>query len=142
MSQRELLAKRIGLVGITNLLAESSSLILLPILTNNLSISEYGIWAEMMVTIGLIPAIALFGLPYSMVRFLSPINDQDKIREIFYDISSIIAMSGLVASLFIFVLAGPIADILFEGEIYIVRMLSLVVFIECLTNIPLTYFRT
>ena len=142
MSQRELLAKRIGLVGITNLLVELNSVILLPVLTNNLSISEYGMWAEVMVTIGLIPAIALFGLPYSMVRFLAPINDEDEIREIFYDIAFIIAISGLVASLFIFALAEPIANILFEGEIYVVRMLSLIVFVECLTSIPLTYFRT
>ena len=70
MSQRQLLAKRIGLVAITNLLVELNSLIMLPLLTKNLPTSEYGVWVQISVTIGLITTVALLGLPYSMVRFL------------------------------------------------------------------------
>lgn len=61
MSQRQLLAKRIGLVAITNLLVELNSLIMLPLLTKNLAASEYGVWIQISVTIGLVPAIALLG---------------------------------------------------------------------------------
>ena len=53
MSQRQLLAKRIGLVALTNLLVELNSLIMLPLLTKNLPASEYGVWVQISVTIGL-----------------------------------------------------------------------------------------
>ena len=65
----KLFVQRIGLVGITNILIALSSLILLPILTKGLSITEYGTWVLIMTTIALIPNVANLGLPYTMVRF-------------------------------------------------------------------------
>jgi len=141
MSRHEILVKRIGLVAIANLLLNLSGIILLPILTKNLSVSEYGIWVQILVTIGLIPAIVLLGLPYSMVRFLASIKDKREIRDIFGSISFIIIFAGLAASTAIFVLSEPIAFAIFNGDILTVRILSLIVFIECLNNITVNYFR-
>ena len=142
MSQRLLLAKRIGLVAITNLLVELNSLIMLPLLTKNLPASEYGVWVQISVTIGLVPAIALLGLPYSMVRFLSSAKGRENIQEIFYSMAAIIALSGLAASTVIFLLAGPIASAIFDGRQNIVQALSILVFLECLISIPFAYFRS
>ncbi len=142
MSQRQLLAKRIGLVAITNLLVELNSLIMLPLLTKNLPASEYGVWVQISVTIGLVPAIALLGLPYSMVRFLSSAKGKENIQEIFYSMAVIIALSGLAASTVIFLLAGPIASAIFDGRQNIVQTLSILVFLECLISIPFAYFRS
>ena len=71
MSEFKLFAQRIGLTGLTNLLITLSGILLIPILTKTLSIEEYGIWAQIMVTIGLVPSIVMLGLPYTMVRFLA-----------------------------------------------------------------------
>jgi O-antigen/teichoic acid export membrane protein len=142
MSHRQLLAKRIGLVALTNLLVEANSLIMLPLLTKNLPISEYGVWVQISVTIGLVPAVALLGLPYSMVRFLPSAKGQENIREIFYSMAGIIALAGLAASALIYLLAEPIAYALFDGRLIIVQYLSILVFLECMISIPFTYFRS
>jgi O-antigen/teichoic acid export membrane protein len=141
MSQRQLLAKRIGLVAITNLLVELNSLIMLPLLTKNLPASEYGVWVQISVTIGLVPAIALLGLPYSMARFLPSARGKENIREIFYSMAAIITLAGLAASVVIYLLAEPIASALFDGRLIIVQYLSLLVLLECLISIPFGYFR-
>jgi O-antigen/teichoic acid export membrane protein len=141
MIQRQLLAKRIGLVALTNLLVELNSLIMLPLLTKNLPVSEYGVWVQISVTIGLVPAVALMGLPYSMVRFLPSAKGRENIREIFFSMAGVIALAGLVASAGIYLLADPIASALFDGRRIIVRYLSVLILLECLINIPFSYFR-
>ena len=122
MSQRQLLAKRIGLVAITNLLVELNSLIMLPLLTKNLPTSEYGVWVQISVTIGLITTVALLGLPYSMVRFLPSAKGRENIQEIFYSMAAIIALAGLAVATGIFLLTEPIASALFNGRQNIVKL--------------------
>jgi O-antigen/teichoic acid export membrane protein len=141
MSERQLLAKRIGLVALTNMLVELNSLIMLPLLTKNLPVSEYGIWIQISVTIGLVPAMALFGLPYAMVRFLPSAKGRENIQEIFYSMAVIITLAGLAASVVIHILAEPIASALFDGRPIIVEYLSILVLLECLMSIPFGYFR-
>ena len=46
MSEYKLFTQRIGLIGITNLLVSLSGIILLPILTKNIPIEEYGVWVQ------------------------------------------------------------------------------------------------
>lgn len=142
MSRYGLLVKRIGLVAITNFLVELNGLVLLPVLTKNLSISDYGIWVQIMVTVGLIPAIALLGLPFSMVRFLSSVKNREDFQEMFYTMAAIISLAAFVVAALIFLLSGPISSALFNGDRAIVQALSLLVFVECLNNIPFNYFRT
>lgn len=142
MNSRQLLAKRIGLVALTNLLVELNSLIMLPLLTKNLPASEYGVWVQITVTIGLVPAVALLGLPYTMVRFIPSVDDKKKVQEIFYTMAIAISMAGLAASSIIFILARPIASALFDERVTIVQALSLLVFLECLISIPFAYFRS
>jgi O-antigen/teichoic acid export membrane protein len=142
MIQHQLLAKRIGLVALTNLLVELNSLIMLPLLTKNLPASEYGVWVQISVTIGLIPAVALLGLPYSMVRFLPSAKGRENIREIFYSMAVIISLAGLAATFLIFLFSEPIASAIFDGRQAIVQVLSAVIFVECLNSIPFAYFRS
>ncbi|MGB7571821.1 MAG: oligosaccharide flippase family protein, partial [Methanothrix sp.] len=114
---------------------------MLPLLTKNLPVSEYGVWIQISVTIGLVPAIALLGLPYAMVRFLPSAKGRENIREIFYSMAVIITLAGLAASVAIYLLAEPIASALFDGRLIIVQYLSILVLLECLISIPFGYFR-
>ncbi len=128
-------------MAITNLLVELNSLVMLPLLTKNLPVSEYGVWVQITVTIGLVPAISLLGLPYSMARFLPSAEGREAIREIFYSMAAVITLAGLVASVAVYLLAEPIASALFEGRQIIVQYLSILVLLECLISIPFGYFR-
>ena len=59
--------KDIWIIGFTNVLVALSGLLLLPIVTKNLGIQDYGIWAQISVTIGFIAPPVLLGLPGALV---------------------------------------------------------------------------
>lgn len=142
MSDLKLYARRIGLVGITNALVSLSVILLLPILTKNLSIEDYGIWVQANVTITLLPAIIPLGLSYTMVRFLAAERRREKKQEGFYSIFIVVILMSVIASLLLFLLAEPIASKLFNNNIEATRAISLVIFIECLNNPCISFFRT
>jgi O-antigen/teichoic acid export membrane protein len=134
--------QRIGLVGITNILIALSSLIILPILTKNLSIQEYGIWIQINVTILLISNLVALGLPYAMVRFLAAIKIKSEVQEGFYSIMSITLISALILSFILFIFSQQIGKILFNGDTLVAVILPLIVIIASLNNLFLSYFRT
>lgn len=142
MSEYKLYAQRIGLVGLTNALLSINVLVLLPILTKNLSIEDYSIWVQANVTITLIPTVVLLGLPYTMVRFLAAEKNRDNTQEGFYTIFIACLLMSLVTCMLIFLLAEPIASKLFDNNVTVARLLSLIIFIECLNNPCLNFFRT
>ncbi|MCK4731023.1 MAG: polysaccharide biosynthesis protein [Methanophagales archaeon] len=142
MNEHKLFTQRIGLIGITNLLLSLSGIILLPILTKNIPIEEYGIWVQITVTIGLIPAVVMLGLPYTMVRFLAAAKKREEIQESFYSIAFIVLFTSAIASLLLFLFSKPIAATLFDNNLTIARIISLIVFIECLNGLLLAFFRT
>jgi len=86
MRDFKLFAQRVGLVGITNFLSGISGIFLLPILSKNLSIDEYGIWVQVNVTLVLVSAVMLLGLPNSMIRFMASVKNKEAIQEGFYSI--------------------------------------------------------
>ena len=142
MNEHKLFTQRIGLVGITKLLVGLSGIILLPILTKNIPIEDYGIWAQISVTIGLIPAVVMLGLPFTMVRFLAAAKKREEIQEGFYSIAFIVLFTSAIASLLLFLFSEPIAAGLFDNNLTIARILPLIVFIACLNGLFLNFFRT
>ena len=142
MNEHKLFTQRIGLIGITTLLASLSGIILLPILTKTLPIEEYGIWVQIMVTISLILPIALMDLPYAMVRFLAAEKDKKEIQEGFYSIAVFILFTSLIISLLLFLISKPFAATFLDDRIELVKMISLIIPIQCLNGLCLNFFRT
>ena len=134
--------QRVGLVGIANLLVAFSSLILLPILTKNLSIDEYGIWVQINTTISLLPNLTTLGLPYTMVRFLSSETNKHQRQEGFYSILIMVLVSTLIVSLLLLIFSKEIAFAIFNGDVNVAILLSVIVFLACLNALLLNYFRT
>lgn len=130
------------MVGITNILVSLSPLILLPILSKNLGVVEYGVWNQFTVTLTLIPAIAALGLPYTLVRFFSASKNLDEIKEAFYTIATMIILGcGIIALLFV-IFSSFISNILFSGNTYVTLILALTLFISGLILLSFDYFRT
>ncbi len=142
MSEYKLFVQRIGLVGIANLLVALSSLILLPILTKNLSIVDYGIWVQITTTISLLPNLTTLGLPYTMVRFLSSETNKHRIQEGFYSILFMVVLSTFIVSLLLLIFSKEIAIALFNGDVNVAIILPGIVFLACLNALLLNYFRT
>lgn len=141
MSEYKLFAQRIGLVGITNFIGSLSGLILLPVLTKNMPIESYGIWVQIIVTIGIVPNIVMLGLPAAMVRYLPSVKNKEDFQDIFYSFLSIVVVTGFLASLLVFLFADNIANVLFDGNTSVVQILSAVIFLESLNGILFNYFR-
>ena len=142
MADYQQFARRIGLIGITNLLISLNGLILLPILTKTLPIEEYGTYVQLTVTIGLVPGVVMLGLPYAMVRYLAAAKSREEIQEGYYSIAGITILSAGFASVVLFVLAELIAATLFDGRTTVTKILALVVFLECMNLLQYNYFRT
>ena len=141
MTKHKLLIQQIGLVGATNFLLGASGIILLPILTKNLPIADYGLWAQISVTVAILPGISTLGLPFTMTRFLPSARTKEDIQEIFYSIVFTILISSGLVCLLIYFFSENIASILFNNNIVIVKILSLITFSECLNTTLSGYFR-
>ena len=142
MGKYTLTVRRLGLTAVIQPLTALSNLILLPILTKNLPIADYGAWALIMATIGLLPVLACLGLPYAMTRFLAAATDKRDIQEAFYSMGFIVLFTSLIISGLLFLFVPQIATSLFQNNTTIALLLIPNVFIACVTVYVITYFTT
>lgn len=142
MIEYRLFALRIGLVGVTNLISSLSSILLVPILTKNISASDYGIWAQIGITIGLLSTIISFGLSSSMIRFLASNTKKDVISENFYSIFVVIFLSAATVSLTFFLFSKHISELLFNDNLAVAEIFPLLIVIGPLNGLLFNFFRT
>lgn len=133
--------QKMGLIGASNFLVTITPIILLPILTQNLSIADYGVWVQFQITLTLIPSIAILGLPYTMVRFMATSKNREEIQESFYSFLFTITITGLIAALALFLLAEPISNALFNGNLIVGIILPITVLMTTLMLLFFDFFR-
>ena len=134
--------KRIGIVGIANILISLSGLIFIPIITKNFSTSDYGVWAQVNTLVALVPNIVNLGLPYTMVRFLAAEKDKEIIRQSFYSMMALVLASTIVMIVVFIVFSTQIANALFDGSMQIMWIVTGIAFFSCINLMLLSYFRT
>jgi O-antigen/teichoic acid export membrane protein len=135
-------AKDVLIIGVTNGLVALSSLILLPLLTKTLGAYDYGIWAQVQVTISLVLGFVSLGLPYAMTRFLPAKTDREEIRDEFYSVFCVVFLAAAIVSIILIVFANFIAGAFFAGATDIVRITGLIILVWSLDNVFLNFFRT
>jgi len=141
LKEFKLFTQRIGLVGITNILVSLSGIILVSILTKNLSVKEYGQLAVFIISVTLISNIITLGLPFSIVRFL-PALEKNKIKREFFSVFIfVMTISGFIL-IFIFIIWKFIFNSYNLTNVkYYLHILIICSFIEGLNNLLLNYFR-
>lgn len=142
MSEFTSFVRKLGLVGISNLLIGLGSILLLPILTKNYSVQDYGIWVQVIVTIGLIPYISTLGLSDSMIRFLAALDNKNEIKEEFYSIFYVAIISSITVGIILLLMSNLTAKYLFDGDIEVALILPLIIFSASLFYLLINYFRT
>ena len=144
MSIYEKFTKDVGIIAITNLITPLGGLILLPIIVKTLGASGYGIWAQVLVTLGLINPIADLTLSYTFVRFFAGVKDKKEIQEGFFSILITMFCWSSFIALILFFLATPIANILFNdaNAIDIVKIAAIIVPLSTINSLLLFFFRT
>jgi O-antigen/teichoic acid export membrane protein len=113
-----------------------------PLLTKTLGALNYGIWAQVYVTISLIAPFTNLGLGGAMVRFLAAEKSREEIQEGFYSVISVLFMINLIAALIIIALAYPLANNFFDGAVQIVRITSILVLLTPISTTYLLLIRT
>lgn len=134
--------KRVGIMGLTYLLVSLSPIVLLPILTNNLTTENFGVWVQFTITVTIVPAIAILGLPYSFVRYMSTSKSHEDIKEAFYSISFVIAIVNMGLGSLLFLLVEPISRFLFNGNFGVALILPVTIFFTALILVFYDFFRT
>ena len=134
-------AKDVSVVGLTNILMSFRGLILLPLFTKTLGAHGYGIWAQVHVTLGLAGTFVGLGLPFALVRFLPAKTDKEEIQEDFYSVLGVVSLTTLIVSIGLIIGADFIAKAFFENATQVVRITGLIVLVQSLNSMFLTFFR-
>lgn len=140
-SSYEKFARDVAVIGISSLLIALSRLVLLPLLTKTLGAHDYGIWAQVQVTVGLLMAFVSLGLPFAMTRFLAARTRKEDIRDEFYSVLSFVFLVTLIASLILIGLAETIAEAFFDGATEIVQITGFIILVWSLDMVFLSLFR-
>ncbi len=105
-------AGRIGLVGISQGIANFKGIFYLPLLTKSLSITDYGAWSLILASIAILHPLIQLGLNSAILRFLSPLP-KEKIVQGLITVLIVVSITSTVACiLFFFSSSYIVTDIL------------------------------
>jgi len=134
-------AKDTLVIGVARALVELRSVILLPLLTKTLGTHDYGIWAQVQVTISLVLGFVGLGLPYAMSRFLPTKTSKEEIQDEFWSAFCLVSIATFVVSIVLIAVPSPISKAFFEGATEIVRVTGLIILVWSLDTAILSLYR-
>jgi O-antigen/teichoic acid export membrane protein len=143
MSEYVTFISRIGLVGIAKFITSLRGLILLPILAKTLGVVGYGIWAQILVTIGLLISFVTLNLSAGMVRFLPAEKEKRKIARAIFTVIFTVLFVAVVFALVLFLLSDPFAKILLKdaSASFFIKIAAFLLVLEALGQTSLESFR-
>lgn len=135
---------QIGYVVSANVILLLFGFIRLPILTKGLGATLYGTWSLIEVTISLIVPFALLGLNMGIIRFLAAEKDKARIREDFLSAFSVVFISGIAFSIFLFLFSDYLAVSIFEGisSSPWIKLASVLILLNTMLRLNGAFFRT
>lgn len=142
MEKYTLTARRLSLTAVATPLTSFSNLVLLVVLTKKLPIADYGAWALIMVTLGVLPWLTTLGLPTAIRRFLAAEKDKRVIQEAFYSMGLVVFVTSSIVCGLLFLFASQLAANLFHNNNTTALLLIPNILIACLTLYVLQYFTT
>ena len=132
----------VGLVGIAEIAVALGGIILIPLLTKTLGAYGYGLWQQMLVTVGILSPLASFGLNNSLVRFLpAKINKLEK-QNIFLSIFIFKFSISCIIAFLLIIFSEPVAKIFFDGANYIVVITGFIFLVGSPNILCQFYFRS
>lgn len=136
-------ARDVGFIGTVQVLTSLGTFFLLPIITKTLGTYDYGLWAQINITVSLLSPLALMGLSMGFVRFLSSETEEKIIKEAVYSILFLVTVSGILASLLLYIAAEPLATFGFKDPeaTYYIQIGSFLILSNVIESISLIYFR-
>ncbi len=143
MSEHRIFFKRIASIGVVKIFTSFRGLIILPLLTKTLGVAYYGVWAQILITIGLLTPLLTLNLATPMVRFLAAEKDTKKTAQgIFTVIFTVLAAAGFF-SLILFLFSDSTALLLLQDRSYapFIQLAAAVLIFEVVSQISMDSFR-
>jgi O-antigen/teichoic acid export membrane protein len=140
--ERKKFVKHVGLVGIAEIAVAIGGLIFIPLLTKTLGAYGYGLYQQMLVTIGILSPLASFGLNNALVRFLPAMKAKKDKQNIFFSILSFKLVTSIIIASLLFIFSETISKAFFDGETYIVLLTGIIFLIAGSNILGLFYFRS
>jgi len=134
------IVKDMGVIGLAKILTAVSGIILLPVLTRYLGAYGYGLWSNVNATLGLALPILLLGLHEGILRMFPAKEKVERGKDLF-SIVFVVSAVTVAVSAFLFLYPQLLANLVFEGEEYVVRFVALLLFVWCLDNLFLRSFQ-
>jgi O-antigen/teichoic acid export membrane protein len=141
MTEHSLFAKRVGLTAVSTLIVSLAPIILLAVLTKTTAATGYGVWIQVTVTTDVLPFLTTLGLTVAMMRLLAGTQERNAIREGFYASLVIALLSSALVAFVFYLLAEPLAGLLFDGNTTVTTILPAIIFITSFNYMCLGYFR-
>jgi len=118
---------------------------LIPVYARNLSKAEFGAMDQILQFMAIVQLLASVGLPLGMVRgFYLAANDEDTRRRMSGALFNFIFPLTLIVSLFIFLFAGPLSNLIFagKGKSEWIQWSAALIAITSLSGLPMSVLRT
>lgn len=137
------LTKQTVTYGVGTILTRFVTFLLLPVYTNVLSKSDYGLAVLVFVFLGFMNHIYSYGLDSAFMRHYSAETDKSKMCKIFSTAIWMALLSSIALSTVVLLLQTPISKLLLSGKqdaIYI-RYAAIILFFDCICRVPFALFR-
>lgn len=143
MSEYIVFAKRVSLIGAVKFIGSLRGLILLPILAKTLGAANYGIWAQILITVGLLMSFVMFGLPLAMVRFLPAEKEKKNTAKGIFTVIFTVLFISTIFSLLLFLFSDLFASALLKNPSasILIKITAFLVILEALNQTSLESFR-
>jgi O-antigen/teichoic acid export membrane protein len=104
--------------GLSRISSKLVAFILLPLLTLNFTVSEYGIFVLTESLWQIIWAVFLFGFESGIVRWYLEIHDENKRKRFLFSVTIFMILLNLIFILLIYVFASPLSGLIYENTGY------------------------
>jgi len=142
MSIYKKFVKNVGIVTISEIVMKLKPILFLPIITNALGASDYGVYSSIFATIAFLMMFSTLGVDNGFVRFLASEKDKEKVSLGFSSASLVIFSLSCVVALIMFIFAGTLANTVFGApdRVPVIQAGSLYLPLIALFNITLNFF--
>jgi O-antigen/teichoic acid export membrane protein len=110
--------KQSAIYGLSRVSTKIVAFILLPFITLNLSVSEYGIYVLTESLWQILWSVFLFGLESGLVRWFLSINDEIRKKKFLFSVTVSLLIFNLLLISAIFLYSGSISKIVYENDLY------------------------
>jgi len=128
MSSYSATIKDSSINAIARILLVPITFLTLPVLTNNLSIIDYGLWGLIFTTNNLTMPFTGLGLPSAFSRY-APSYNKEQFADGFSSLTFFKFLTTLILSVFVLLFSKSISNTFFEDKILLVNLLSLFILV-------------